>query len=152
MTGPATPLAADQGTREPIAELRVPARIDHLKLIRAGVEVAARMCGFDWLETQDVVLAVDEACQNIIVHGYRRDESGEIVINLYRCDDGLRTELRDTAPRVDPDLVRPRALGDVRPGKLGSHFMRTIMDEVEFRAAPGGGNILEMHKRRSDIP
>jgi len=128
-------------------ELRLPARIDRLKLIRACVREAARMSGFASNPAQDVVLAVDEACQNIIVHGYRGRSDGEIVVTLWRTTEGLRVDLRDWAPKVDPAQVRPRALDDVRPGQLGTHFIRTIMDRVTFSAAPDGGNVLELHKR-----
>lgn len=138
--------AADQ-TIEPLVELRLSARADRLKLVRGSVRVAARMCGFSDGTAQNIVLAIDEACQNIIVHGYRDRPDGEIIIGLFRRRDGLLARLRDFAPPVDPANVRPRDLADLKPGKLGSHFIREIMDTVEFRPAPDGhGNLLEMTK------
>lgn len=135
---------------ETLLELHFPARIDRLKLMRGPVRGAARMCGLSDLAAQDVVLAVDEACQNIIVHAYRGRDDGEIVLSLARRDDGLFVQLRDSGPLVDPSQIRHRALDDVKPGKLGSFFIKSIMDRVEFHPAPGGGNLLQMFKRKDD--
>jgi len=130
---------------EALIELRFIARADRLKLVRAGVRAAARMCGFDDSTAQNIVLAVDE---NVIVHGYKNSADGTVILGLFRCRDGILVRLRDYAPRIDPSKVKPRDLRDVRPGKLGTHFIREIMDTVEFRAAPeGNGNLLEMTKQ-----
>lgn len=141
-----TPAPTDAA--EALLELRFIARADRLKLIRGSVRAAARMCGFDDETVQNIVLAIDEACQNIIVHGYRQRGDGAVILSLFRVDGGILVRLRDFAPLVDPAKVKPRALSDVRPGKLGTHFIREIMDTVDFHPAPEGkGNLLEMTKR-----
>ena len=44
--------------------------------------------------------------------------------------------------------MQPRDLATVRPGGLGVHFMRSLMDSVEYRPDPGGtGNRLIMQVR-----
>ncbi|MGA8259306.1 MAG: ATP-binding protein, partial [Arenicellales bacterium] len=56
--------------------------------------------------------------------------------------------LRDFAEPIDTSQVKPRPLDTIRPGGLGTHFMREVMDEVEFLPPPfGGGNLLRMVKR-----
>jgi sigma-B regulation protein RsbU (phosphoserine phosphatase) len=133
---------------EALLELRVPARADRLKLLRPGVQAAARMCDFDEEEVEDIVLAVGEACQNVILHAYNGDADGDIVVEIFQRDDGILVRLRDFAPPIDPTSVRPRDLDDLRPGGLGTHFIREIMDSAEFREiADGSGNVLEMVKR-----
>ncbi len=136
-----------------LLELRFPARADRLKLVRGGVRAAARMCGFNDATAQSIVLAVDEACQNVIVHGYKERADGEIILGVFRRRDGILVRLRDFAPPVDPTTIKPRALDDIRPGKLGSHFIHEIMDSVEFRPSPDGiGNLLEMIRRMDSPP
>ena len=138
---------------ETLLELRFPARADRLKLVRGGVRAAARMCGFNDATAQSIVLAVDEACQNVIVHGYKGRADGEIVLGVFRRRDGILLRLRDFAPPVDPATIKPRALDDIRPGQLGSHFIYEIMDSVEFRPSPDGtGNLLEMIRRMDSSP
>lgn len=151
MTDTPFTLAAPDDVAELLLELRFTAQPDRLKLVRGCIRSAARMCGFDDGAAQSIVLAVDEACQNIIVHGYGARTDGVVILGLFRCNRGILVRLRDFAPRVDPAKVKPRALSDIRPGKLGSHFIREIMDTVEFRPVPegsnGAGNLLEMTKQ-----
>ncbi|MFU8830355.1 MAG: ATP-binding protein, partial [Phycisphaerales bacterium] len=70
---------------------------------------------------------------------------------------GIKLVIEDLAQQVDPDDIRSRSLEEVRPGGLGVHIMREIMDEVRFeRRAPdetgdrGVGMRLTMIKRRPD--
>jgi sigma-B regulation protein RsbU (phosphoserine phosphatase) len=153
MTSASTLPAPIEDSLETLLELRFPARADRLKLVRGGVRAAARMCGFNDATAQSIVLAVDEACQNVIVHGYKGRADGEIVLGVFRHRDGILVRLRDFAPPVDPTKIKPRALDDIRPGKLGSHFIHEIMDSVAFRPVPDGtGNLLEMIKRMESSP
>ena len=49
---------------------------------------------------------------------------------------------------IDIEKVKPRDLSDVRPGGLGTHFIREVMDEVVFLVSPEGcGNLLKLVKR-----
>ena len=135
-------------TAELLVQLRFAARADRMKLLRGSVLTAARMCGFDEWPAQDILLAICEACQNVILHAYGGRSGGEIALCIYRLDDGILFRLRDFAPPVDPAKIAPRPLDRIAPGGLGTHFIREIMDEIRFLPPPGGeGNLLEMVKR-----
>lgn len=124
-----------------------PARPERLTDIRRAVAETAGALGCPAHMVQDVVLAVDEACQNIIRHAYcGRD--GDIVVQVGRDDHRLVVRLIDYAPPVDVGAVCPRPLEELRPGGLGTHFIRSVMDEVAFLPPPAGaGNLLQMVKR-----
>jgi len=103
----------------------------------------------------DIVLGVDEACQNIIRHAYPENDKGDIVLDMVinPCEDPfsasrtLVIHIRDFAPEIDAITVAPRKLDDMRPGGLGTHFIREIMDEVAYlRPSEGTGNLLLMTK------
>jgi sigma-B regulation protein RsbU (phosphoserine phosphatase) len=133
---------------EPLLTHRLVARPERLGAMRQAVADACRRAGCGEPCTRDVVLAVDEACQNVIRHGYHGDRDGEIVLELLRDGPDLVVYLRDFAPKVDPGKVHPRELEDLRPGGLGTHFIREVMDAQEFLAAEtGAGNVLRMRKR-----
>ena len=118
-----------------------------LHAVREHVSRACEEAGCGPSCSQDVVLAVDEACQNVIRHAYG-GAPGEIVLEIARDGDRLVVYLRDFADPVDPERIRPRALDDVRPGGLGTHFIQELMDEHEFLAPESGtGNLLRMKKR-----
>lgn len=147
-----TLLAVSDGSAASEAEgllrLVFAARPDELKRVRGAMAAALSAAGFDAGFVGDVVLVVDEACQNVIRHAYGGDPTGEAVLEMRREDGDLIITLRDFAPSVDPAKVKPRDLDDIRPGGLGTHFMQEIMDSVEFLPPSGhGGNVLRMVKR-----
>lgn len=128
-------------------EQRFGAVLAGLKVIRGSVLTTALRCGFEDAEARDLALAVDEACKNIVVHAYRGESAGDIVLSIYRSRGAIVLHLRDFAPAVDPARIAPRELDDLRPGKLGTHFIRAIMDSVEYLPPPDGrGNLLQLVK------
>ena len=133
---------------EQIAELTVPARAEQLKLVRALVGNAAENAGCRAETASQIVIAVNEACMNVIQHGYKGDKTGEIALEIINNAPELVVRLTDSAPPADVDAIRPRDLDDLRPGGLGTHFISTVMDKVSYSVSSGGGgNRLEMRKR-----
>lgn len=146
--GPAARRSPGAGGGERILEFAFPSQADQLKKVRGKVRDTARLCGFGADAAQDIVLAVDEACQNVIRHAYGGSPEGEIVLEIRRAGGDLVVLLRDFAESTDVTTVKPRDLDDLRPGGLGTHFMTEVMDRVEFLSPPeGGGNLLRMVKR-----
>lgn len=139
--------AADQWGDE-IMVLEVPSQPDRLKLVRNAVSQAAAFCDCTDEITQDVVIAVDEALQNVIRHAYGNRTDGEIRLTISRTAENFLVFIRDYADTIDVEKVRPRNLDDIRPGGLGTHFIREVMDEVTFLPPPEGrGNLLKLVKR-----
>lgn len=146
-----TPRARRRGTRLLVAQ-SIPAQTDQLKIVRRLVQAAAQQAGasVDW--GADLALAVDEACQNIIRHGYRTAE-GRIQLLIRREGAALRVELQDQAPAISPSECQGRALDEIRPGGLGTHFMRDLTDRVRFlKPQTGIGNRLVLSKRLIPTP
>jgi anti-sigma regulatory factor (Ser/Thr protein kinase) len=96
-----------------------------------------------------VTLAVHEACANIIEHSYQGDTTERIDLTVLVTPAELTIEIRDYGRKPDLAKIQPRALHDVRPGGLGTHFMRSIMDSVTYDISPATGTLLRMTKRRS---
>jgi anti-sigma regulatory factor (Ser/Thr protein kinase) len=112
-------------------------------------DVVARFCELVECSEEDqrrIVLAVDEACSNIIRHTYLGDTCRTIDVSCAGDPDRIEIILRDCGPPVDLKRVQPRPLDEVRPGGLGTHFIRSIMDEVEYGYEEGCGNYLRMAK------
>jgi sigma-B regulation protein RsbU (phosphoserine phosphatase) len=134
---------------ELLFERRFPAQADRMAAVRETVRSAARLCGFDDQTAQDIVLAVGEACQNVILHSYGDRDDGQILLDIRRGGDRMVLRVVDFGPPVDPQRIRPRDLQDVRPGGLGTHFIQQLMDSADFGPAPDGkGNVLQMTKKK----
>ncbi len=100
-------------------------------------------CSEDCID--DAILAVNEACMNIIQHSYRGQADGEIIIELFQEKNFIVFLLTDFASPVDIDMCQPRNLDEVRPGGLGIHIIQSVMDSVQFLEPPANvGNLLEM--------
>jgi len=145
-------LAAVPGANEPpgekLMQMRVAAKPNRLKLIRNAVREASEFCGFSKTDVNDIILAVDEACQNVIRHAYGGESEEDISIKLRQRPDAIVIFIRDFADPVDVSKVKPRDLDDIRPGGLGTHLIQEVMDEVDFLPPPiDGGNLLRLVKR-----
>jgi anti-sigma regulatory factor (Ser/Thr protein kinase) len=135
---------------ETLFEVRFPAKAERLCLIRALVKRTAEVVGCCSELSDRLVLAVNEACMNVIQHAYQGDELGEIVLEMLNNNGKLHFRLVDYANPIDLDLVKPRDLDDIRPGGLGTHFINEIMDECDMgHLEEGKGNYLEMIKKIS---
>jgi len=130
-----------------ILELRFPSCSDRLKVVRAVVCATANMYGFSSNDVDSMVLAVNEACMNIIQHAYGENCIGDIVLEIVDRSDKLVFRLIDFAKPVDRSKIKPRDLNDIRPGGLGVHLINEVMDKVQYCEAPDKhGNIVEMTK------
>jgi sigma-B regulation protein RsbU (phosphoserine phosphatase) len=144
----AAPVDVGDDKAETIFHLNFPSQPDRLKLVRSAVFDTAMLCGCSEAIARDIVIAVDEACQNVIRHAYKGSPEGKIILDIGRHGDTIVLSLRDFADPVDITKIKPRDLDDLRPGGLGTHFIAEIMDEVDYLKPPEGeGNILRMVKR-----
>jgi serine/threonine-protein kinase RsbW len=132
------------------AVLRVPAELENLSQIRRFVQEVAMVLDADPATLRHVLLAVDEASTNIIVHGYR-GRDGTIEVEAAREGESLIIRLRDTAEPFDPTVAPPPDMTvplEERPiGGLGIQMIRQVMDRVSHRIMPEGGNELTLVRR-----
>lgn len=122
----------------------------------AGVrQMVAGVCqrlGFDEHACAQVALAVDEALANVIRHGYGRAPDRPIWLSLWPVGSGngrgcgLRIEIEDEARQVEEAELCGRDLDDPRPGGLGLHIIREVMDEVSYEKRSPKGMRLTMTK------
>jgi serine/threonine-protein kinase RsbW len=135
--------------------LSIPAKLKNLAEIRQFVDRTATELGVDEGIVDDMVLAVDEAATNIILHGYELGE-GLIEIEMRRDGDALEIALRDGGAPFDPTCVPAPDLDlplEIRaPGGLGIHLMRQVVDEVNYCTTPQGRNELTLVKRGLEDP
>jgi sigma-B regulation protein RsbU (phosphoserine phosphatase) len=130
-----------------VSRYRFPARADALHAVREVVNNACESCGCARDAATDIIIAVGEACQNVVRHAYRDHDGGEASLEIY-CKDGiLEFRLQDTAHPVDTEKVKPRWPEELGPGGLGLCLIHDIMDSVEYLPLPEGqGNLLRMVK------
>jgi len=129
-----------------LAKIRFPSRAYQLKQMRCVVENAIRDLRFSKQQAEQIVIAINEACMNIIQHGYS-DDVGEIILEILLDKDSVLFRITDFAKPIDLENIKSRDLNDIRPGGLGVHFIREIMDAVKYQhCGDGKGNVVELKK------
>ncbi|MGR8949999.1 MAG: ATP-binding protein, partial [Gammaproteobacteria bacterium] len=68
-----------------------------LRMVRERVQEACESMGCDKKTVSDVVIAVNEACMNIIQHAYKGNASGGIKLGINLQGDELEVEILDYA-------------------------------------------------------
>lgn len=115
--------------------------------MRALVHHIARAYGCPTEQAAHLVLAVHEACVNVIRHAYGGCVNREIVLQILDADNELVFRIIDSAEPVDQSKLKARSPNELRPGGLGLHIIDHVMDTMELSHRPeGAGNILEMRK------
>lgn len=135
------------------SSITVPGRYDRLEQIAKFIEQAGEAAGLDTVAICRCQLAVDEACTNIIEHGYQGEDRGPIEIECEAGAGELVITISDQARPFDAEAVPQPQLGEdldeVRVGGLGLFFINQVMDAVEFTREEAG-NKLVLVKRRED--
>ncbi|MEE9240581.1 MAG: ATP-binding protein [bacterium] len=131
-------------------QIEIPSDPACLRIVRSSVESLCGMAGMDEMACSKIVLAVDEACSNIIRHSYEGATDKPIICEGKIEEDTLFITLQDFGKKVDHSKIQPRELADVRPGGLGMHFIREVMDTVKFEDCGEEGTRLILEKRVSN--
>ena len=128
----------------------IKSRTDNLLEVREFVLRGARAFGFSEEEASKIVLAVDEACTNIIKHAYQYAPDREIEIVILPVKDRLQITVIDDGKAFNPSIAKlpdlKQHLSHYRRGGLGIYLMRTLMDKVEYKYAPGKKNEVRLTK------
>lgn len=135
-----------------VATLTLEADVQNLEQMRAFVsEICSKFTSQKDL-VDDLILALDEAVTNIIVHGYK-GKPGKIQLALSTEIGRLCARLSDqSAPfdptlAPDPDVTLP--LEKRKPGGLGVYMMRQLTDQILYQRTSQGENQLTLIKHIS---
>jgi len=119
-----------------------------MSAVRARMRESAKASGFDEETIHQLVLAVDEACTNIIRHAYEGRRNGKIEVDIISDDRIWEVRLRDYGKKCDPSALKSRDLEEIRPGGLGIFFIKKAFDEVCFDHSSKEGTGLVLRKTR----
>ena len=135
-------------TKKETVALTVPSHPRFLYVVRSALYPIVIDAGFSKKETRRLILAVDEACSNIIKYAYEGDHTRPIGVTVTVSGEELRIVLKDWVKQVDSSTIAPRELTDIRPGGLGTHFMHAVFDTVHYDTSGGEGTLLTLVKKR----
>ena len=131
-------------------KLIVKSKTENLSSIRDFVSNYAREAGITQEIIEKIILAVDEACTNIMKHAYKSFPDGEIIIKVKFDKHKFTIVIRDFGNSFEADKVPAPDLKEYykekRVGGLGMYLMKTLMDEVQYFTVPGKYNQVLLSK------
>ncbi|MDH3451718.1 MAG: ATP-binding protein [Gammaproteobacteria bacterium] len=135
---------------ELLHELAFEARASALGAVRRQLTDILTQAHCSAAEIQSIVIALNEACMNIIQHAYHGDSSKLIRMLVDVGEEELHFELLDCAAPIDLERVRGRSFEDLRPGGLGVNFITQLMQDVHYshRTEQAGNRLRMTWKRR----
>ena len=86
-------------------------------------------------QKDELVLAIAEAAQNIVKHAYKdvEETTDAMQIKISLKDGDLEIGFFDKGKPVVPENIQHRKLDDIKPGGLGTFFIKQIMDGAVFK-------------------
>jgi anti-sigma regulatory factor (Ser/Thr protein kinase) len=130
--------------------LELDATLGNIPRFRAFVEDACARGGISADDCFAIKLAVDEACSNIIEHGYGPGGAGTISLIFEASQSEVRVTVIDTGRPFAPEEAPVPDVGapwQDRPiGGLGWHLIRNMVDEIRYQT-DGAENRLTLVKR-----
>ena len=92
-------------------------------------------------QKDELVLAIAEAAQNIVKHAYKdvAETSDRMEIKISLKDSDLEIGFFDKGKAVIPENIQHRKLDDIKPGGLGTFFIKQIMDAAVFKKTKKNG-------------
>jgi serine/threonine-protein kinase RsbW len=119
-------------TESPQLSLLLPAAPENVVVARQAITGLCEGLGFPARSTDDVRLAVTEACTNVVVHAYAPDTpAAQLELEASALDHELLVTIRDQGRGMGV-FTGAAGLG------LGLPLIAALTRAVEMRAGPGG--------------
>jgi anti-sigma regulatory factor (Ser/Thr protein kinase) len=132
--------------------LAIKADLDNLGRVRDFIEASVEATGLTQECAGELLLAVDEAVSNIIMHGFAASTDGNIEVEVAQQPDALLVHIRDNAPLFDPTMgsnphLEISPLERDAPGGFGVYLLNHLVDKIAYRVTDDGRNELTMLKK-----
>jgi serine/threonine-protein kinase RsbW len=134
-------------THEPATQtaafyVRIPSQLRYMGVVEAAITSVCHLFEIDETTTTAVVMAAIEAVTNSIQHGYKRDPSKFVDMELKMSPAQLEVIVHDQGPGFDPGDISTDITEDVdrflaKRGR-GMFIMQTCMDRVKYEFDSNG--------------
>lgn len=134
-------------------KLTVASATENLEVVRDFIRRLATRADFSVEQSEQIELAVDEACTNVIKHAYKFNPRRLMHVIVFVDDEKMEIQVEDKGPGFDFEKLEPpqiaKRISGAKPGGLGIHIMKKVMDKVEFSINPGKRNRVTLIKYRN---
>ena len=109
----------------------------NLVTVREFIETTAKDFGLDSNIINQIVLAVDEACTNIIKYTHKYDDKNTIEVTILNEKNAIKVIIFYKGEGFDPNKVKNPDMieyfKNYKVGGLGIPMMRKFMNKIEYK-------------------
>ncbi|MCL5773374.1 MAG: ATP-binding protein [Firmicutes bacterium] len=124
--------------------LRIPSKPEYVGIVRLAISGIANRLRFSYEDTEDLKLAVAEACNSAIHHAKYIDD---ILVDCEVKADMIIITVKDSGKGTDKYKEKVLPESSENDEKMGLFLIETLMDSVEHRIEPHGGLFIRMVKK-----
>jgi serine/threonine-protein kinase RsbW len=130
-------------------EVSIGSALEYLDLVQTLTDCVTSFMGFDEDTAHWIGMSVRESVTNAIQHGNKLDQTKKVEIQFDVASDQLEISVKDQGSGFQvnelPNPLDPENL--LKPSGRGIFYIRSFMDEVEFRPLSRGGMEVHMVKK-----
>ncbi len=142
--------------------ISIGSKLDQVALLRGAVRGILEELSVPEMESTLLLLAISEAANNSIEHGYRNDSANKVEVLVAAAEQEIRIDILDDAPPLPVNelkhlLQTTRLDEDDDPAGdqwtergHGMQIIRRAVDKVDFSRI-NDRNCVTLHKRVSDL-
>lgn len=123
-------------------EVAAPAEPCNLKLLRGFFEAVLRQGGVAGVD--ELLLALDEACANVVRHRCGEVDDGMIRVRAELGATEVQLRVVRFCAECDIPKIKPHESTDERPGGFGTGFIAQIMDRVQYVRQPQAPHFMDL--------
>ena len=132
-------------------KLSVNSSTDNLEVIRNFVTKIAKRTNLAIDDINNIEMAVDEACSNVIEHAYGYNGEKTLTVSINIKEKKIVIDIIDRGIKgFDPNSVKKVNLKEFienrKTGGLGIHLMRNLMDDVLYYTGANNYNRVRLIK------
>jgi len=146
-------LRDEEKTTKEVLEIKLPNQLKYLSVLGTLIGEAGQVHDIDKKDMEDILLAVDEACTNIVKYAYDVGSLEHFTVRLTFDPGTISIEFQDNGKPFNPldtnllDRNRIREGEDL--GGLGIFLIKKRMDKTEYHHSVDRGNCLTLVKNVS---
>ena len=129
-------------------EVHIPSVIGYEKVAMDSGAAVAKLMGFDQSRIEDLKTAISEACTNAMEHGNRLKKDTMVLVTLKMNKESLEVNVEDKGQGLKKRPQTPNIEDQISDQNdcrgWGIFLIKNLVDEVEFKSVPKGGNVTRM--------
>jgi serine/threonine-protein kinase RsbW len=128
----------------------IPGKPEYVRTVRLAISSLAGSAGFDIEAVEDIMMAVSEACSNIVCRGVGA-QNASYEVSCEMLGDRIVIQVENPPYGPDENVRAERRPVSFSEGGLCLNIIRALMDEVDVLSDTGRGARIQMIKYVSGI-